>query len=96
MLVDDAVGDGFACWSPDQPCHDVRKAVRAAAPSRLTAGCQDRPVSTRRQTAATWLAVGCVAVGLWLLAIGIIYTDLIAVAVALVAIVFGIAGVRRR
>ncbi len=51
---------------------------------------------TRREAAATWLAAGCVAVGLWLLTIGIIYTDLIAVAVALVAIVFGIAGVRRR
>ncbi len=51
---------------------------------------------TRREAAATWLAAGCVAVGLWLLTIGIIYTDLIAVALALVAIVFGITGVRRR
>jgi len=50
---------------------------------------------SRGLTAVQWLAVGCVAVGVWLLAIAILYTDWPAIALAIVAIVFGVAGVRR-
>lgn len=50
-------------------------------------------MSGRRLTAVKWLAVGCVAVGVWLLAIGILYTNWPAIALAIVAIVFGMAGV---
>ncbi len=49
----------------------------------------------RRLTAVKWLAVSCVAVGVWLLAIGTLYTDWPAIALAIVAIVLGVASVRR-
>lgn len=48
----------------------------------------------RRLTAVKRLAVGFVAVGVWLLAIGIAYTNRPAI-LTIVAIVFGVAGVRR-
>ncbi|MGI8694287.1 MAG: hypothetical protein ACR2JK_15545 [Geodermatophilaceae bacterium] len=47
----------------------------------------------RQLAAAKWRAVSCVAVGVWLLAIGILYTEWPAIALAIVAIVFGVAGV---
>ncbi len=50
---------------------------------------------SRQLTAVKWLAVSCVAVGVWPLAIGILNTDWPAIALAIVAIVFGVAGVRR-
>ncbi len=61
----------------------------------LASAAQDLRMPSRRLTAVKWLAVGCVAVGVWLLAIGILYTDWPAIALAIVAIVFGVAGVRR-
>ena len=71
----------------------VIMAVRLADACQI--GCQDLRMPRRRLTAVKWLAVGCVAVGVWLLAIGILYTDWLAIALAIVAIVFGRAGVRR-
>jgi len=35
------------------------------------------------------VAVGCIAVGVWLLAVGVVYSDWLAVAVAWVAVLFG-------
>ncbi len=52
-------------------------------------------MSHRRLAARWWLALACVSVGVWLLGIGVVYTDLLAIALALVTITFGVAGVRR-
>ena len=36
------------------------------------------------------VALGCVVVGVWLLAVGLVYSDWLAVAVALVSMMFGV------
>ena len=40
------------------------------------------------------VAIGCLVAGLWLLAVAVVHTDLIALAVAIVSLVFGIAQMR--
>lgn len=48
----------------------------------------------RRAAANRWIAVCCTAVGVWLLVIAVLYRDWPALAVALAAMCFGVAGLR--
>ncbi len=41
------------------------------------------------------VALGCVVVGVWLLGVGLVYTDLLALAVALASVLFGATQLRR-
>lgn len=50
---------------------------------------------TRHPTTVKWLAVSCGAAGVRLLTIGILFADWPGIALTTVAIVFGVAGVRR-
>ena len=49
----------------------------------------------RRVTARCWTALGCVVVGVWLLAIAVIYGDWLGLAVGLLAVLFGATQLRR-
>lgn len=52
---------------------------------------------TRARRAAVGLrlvTVGCVAVGVWLMVIGVLYTDWLSLAVATASILFGVAELR--
>lgn len=46
------------------------------------------------EPATRWVALGCVAVALWLLVIAVLYRDWLALAVALAAAFFGLAELR--
>ena len=61
------------------------RAITVAASTDGTVRRHDASVSARR-----WIALGCVAAGLWLLVVGIVYTSLFAVAVAFVTLLFGV------
>ncbi len=41
------------------------------------------------------VAVGCVVAGVWLLVVGIVYSDLLGIAVALVSMMFRVSQLRR-
>lgn len=47
-----------------------------------------------RRLALTWLAVCCLAVGVWLLVIGVVYASWLAIVVGAAAAVFGVAELR--
>lgn len=48
-----------------------------------------------RTEALRWLAAACVVVGLWLLIVGIIYRDLLAIALGLCTALLGVTQLRR-
>ncbi len=53
-------------------------------------------VSSGRRGWMTLIAVGCLAVGLWLLVVAVLYSDWLGLAVGLTSVIFGVAQLRSR